>query len=54
VCEKVTDRKISLTFECAECGRECKIESEEDLFDLVDSQDVAEGRKLLCWNCAMF
>jgi hypothetical protein len=51
MCEKMNDRKISLTFECVECGLKQTITSEEDLFDMVDTQVVAESRKLMCWEC---
>jgi len=51
VCEKMSDRKISLTFVCSECELKQTISSEEDLFDLVNTQVVAERRKLMCWEC---
>jgi DNA-directed RNA polymerase subunit RPC12/RpoP len=47
----MTDRKISLKFDCFDCGKEITITSEQNLFDLVDTQLVGESKKLSCWEC---
>lgn len=45
------DRPLNVRFTCAECGEECLISCESELFDLVESQVCGETRQLHCWEC---
>lgn len=45
------DRKVTLEFNCAECGKHVQISNEKEIMDLVNSQLVAESGQLHCWDC---
>lgn len=45
------ERAIDLRYLCAECGKECHIRYESELFDVAESQLSAETRQLHCKEC---
>ena len=46
------DRSIDLTFKCGDCGKKVHITNEGELFNLMETQMVAENEQLMCWKCA--
>ena len=44
-------RKIYLEFVCFDCQQTIILEREDDLFNIVESQIVAESQRLRCNGC---
>ena len=46
------ESKARLAFRCVECGKAVELTDNDEIFNLVESQLVAETRDFYCQDCA--